>query len=141
MTDAVSDGTRNASRGITAFFCSTSCPGDLVLRSQDWANCWSSYGFQIVGGFHTPVEREALRIFLRSRTPVIYVLARTLIGARIPASIRRAEKDGLATIISPFPQSVRRTTAAPLMSAIAISLPCAIGFSLLTHHRAEKPKR
>lgn len=111
MTDAVSDGTRNASRGIIAFFCSTACPGDLVLRTQDWANCCSSYGFQIVGGFHTPVEQEALRILLRAKTPIIYVLARTLLGARISASIRRAEKAGFATIISPFPQTVRRTTA------------------------------
>lgn len=94
-----------------AFFCSKSCPGDLIIGVQDWGNSAAQAAKMVIGGFHSPVEREALRILLRSRIPVIYVLARTLIGARISASVREAERAGLATITSPFPQTVRRTTA------------------------------
>jgi predicted Rossmann fold nucleotide-binding protein DprA/Smf involved in DNA uptake len=65
----------------------------------------------VISGFHTPVERDVLRILLRGGAPVIQVLARTLDGARLPATLRNAEKAGHALIVSPFAATVRQTTA------------------------------
>ena len=68
-----------------AFFCSQSCPGDIILRAQDWANARGPDDAPVISGFHTPVERDVLRILLRGGAPVIQVRARALDGARLPA--------------------------------------------------------
>lgn len=99
-----------------AFFCSQSCPGDVILRAQDWANACDPQSAPVIGGFHTPVERDVLRILLRGGVPVTIVLARAAKGWRPPAplgsGIRDAIAVGLAKIVSPFPETHRRTTAA-----------------------------
>lgn len=94
-----------------AFFCSQSCPGDVILKAQDWANARGADDAPVISGFHTPVERDVLRILLRGGAPVIQVLARALEGARLPAAFRNAEKAGRALIVSPFAATVRQTTA------------------------------
>lgn len=94
-----------------AFFCSQSCPGDVILKAQDWANARGPDHAPVISGFHTPVERDVLRILLRGGAPVVQVLARTLDGARLPAALRNAEKAGHALIVSPFAATVRQTTA------------------------------
>jgi predicted Rossmann fold nucleotide-binding protein DprA/Smf involved in DNA uptake len=94
-----------------AFFCSRSCPGDVILKAQDWANARRPEDAPVIGGFHTQVERDVLRILMRGKANVIYTLARALEGARLPAALRKAEKEGYALLISPFAATVRRTTA------------------------------
>ena len=70
----------------------------------------------MIGGFHTPVERDVLRILLRGQAPVTIVLARAAKGSRAPAPLGPAIRDaiaaGLAEIVSPFPETHRSTTAA-----------------------------
>lgn len=99
-----------------AFFCSQSCPGDVILRAQDWANACAHQSAPVIGGFHTPVERDVLRILLRGGASVTIVLARAAKGWRPPAPLNTAIRDaiaaGLANIVSPFPETHRRTTAA-----------------------------
>lgn len=99
-----------------AFFCSQSCPGDVILKAQDWANARTAASAPVIGGFHTPVERDVLRILLRGQVPAIIVLARAIEGWRAPRplgpSIREAVDAGHARIVSPFPAVQRRTTAA-----------------------------
>ncbi len=99
-----------------AFFCSRSCPGDVILRAQDWANVRDTQSPPVVGSFHTPVERDVLRILLRGGAPVTVVLARAIAGWRPPAPLGSAIRDavvaGVAKIVSPFPETYRRTTAA-----------------------------
>ncbi len=97
---------------LTAFFCSQSCPGDIILRTQDWANARTPASAPVISGFHTAIERDVLRILLRNKVPLIYCLARSLKGARLPAAVRSAQKAGHAEIISPFPATQKRTTAA-----------------------------
>lgn len=98
------------------FFCSQSCPGDVILRAQDWANALDPQSAPVIGGFHTPVERDVLRILLRGGAPVTIVLARAAKGWRPPAplgpAIRDATAAGRAEIVSPFPETHRRTTVA-----------------------------
>lgn len=98
-----------------AFFCSKSCPGDIILKAQDWANARGPENAPVIGGFHTPVERDVLRILLRASAPSIIVLARAAQGWRAPKPlgppIKAAVAAGTAQIVSPFPASQTRTTA------------------------------
>ena len=95
-----------------AFFCSQSCPGDIILKAQDWANARGPKSAPVIGGFHTPIERDVLRILLRDGAPVILVLGRALRGYRMSPTIKAAIAAGQAQIISPFPPTQTRTTAA-----------------------------
>ena len=47
---------------LVALFCSLKCPGDLVLATYDLARTLRDRGVAAIGGFHTPMEREALDI-------------------------------------------------------------------------------
>lgn len=86
-----------------AFFCSQSCPGDIILKAQDWANNLRPNSAPVIGGFHTPIERDVQRILLRGGAPVILVLARAAQGYRMSPVIKAAIAAGTAQIISPFP--------------------------------------
>jgi predicted Rossmann fold nucleotide-binding protein DprA/Smf involved in DNA uptake len=99
-------------RTPSAFFCSRSCPGDIILKAQDWANARGPESAPVIGGFHTPIERDVLRILLRGGAPVTLVLARALRGNRMSPTINAAFAAGQAQIISPFPPTQNRTTAA-----------------------------
>lgn len=96
---------------LTAFFCSAKCPGDIILRSHDAATRWRDEGRVIVSGFHSPVERDCLRILLRGKQPIIICPARTLAGFRVPAEWQAALDASRLLVLSPFASNVRRTSA------------------------------
>lgn len=58
----------------TALFCSACSPGHTILAAYDQATRWRDAGRCIISGFHSPVEKECLRILLRGRQPVIVCL-------------------------------------------------------------------
>ena len=99
-------------RAPIAFFGSQSCSGDIILKAQDWANVQGPDSAPVIGGFHTPIERDVLRILLRGGAPVTLVLARAVQGYRMSPAIKAAVSTGQAKIISPFPPTQTRTTAA-----------------------------
>lgn len=99
-------------RAPIAVFCSRSCPGDIILKAQDWANARERNSAAVIGGFHTPIERDILRILLREAAPVIIVLARAAQGYRVSPAVKAAVNAGTARIVSPFPATQTRTTAA-----------------------------
>ena len=41
-----------------ALFCSARCPGKLILETYDLAQNLKDAGITIIGGFHSPIERE-----------------------------------------------------------------------------------
>ncbi len=100
-----------SARAPVAFFCSRACPGDIILKAQDWANAQGAVSAPVIGGFHTPIERDVLRILLRGGAPVTIVLARAVQGYRAPPAIKAAVAAGMARIVSPFPLTQTRTTA------------------------------
>lgn len=99
-------------RAPIAFFCSRACPGDLILKAQDWADARGPESAPVIGGFHSPIERDVLRILLRGAAPVTIVLARAVQGYRMSPALKTAVTAGTARIISPFPAIQSRTTAA-----------------------------
>jgi hypothetical protein len=94
-----------------AFFCSQTCPGDIILVVQDWANSRNATSDPVIGGFHTPVERDVLRILLRGDSRLVLCPAKSLESYRRSPALRAAEREGRASVVSPFPATQNRTTA------------------------------
>jgi len=68
-------------------------------------------GAPVIGGFHSPMEKECLDLLLRGRQPVVICPARSLFGMRIPAFWQQALEQGRLLIVSPFEARHRRVTA------------------------------
>jgi predicted Rossmann fold nucleotide-binding protein DprA/Smf involved in DNA uptake len=96
---------------LTALLCSKQAPGATILKAFDQAAAWRDSGRCVIGGFHSPLERQCLDILLRGKQPVVMVLARGLGVLRLPAMQRKALEDGRLTIVSPFPVTEKRVTA------------------------------
>ncbi|MDQ7010891.1 MAG: DNA-processing protein DprA [Mariprofundaceae bacterium] len=94
-----------------ALFCSRKCPGDLILKACDLARSLRDAGTTVISGFHTPVEKECLRILLRGTQPLIICPARSIEGMRVPAAWRKPLERGRLLILSPFGDGQRRMTA------------------------------
>ncbi len=82
-----------------ALFCSARCPGNVILRAYDQAAQWRDAGRCVISGFHSPVEKECLRILLRGSQPIIICPARGL-PKRIPPEWRKPLADGRLLILS-----------------------------------------
>ena len=41
-----------------AFFCSVKCPGHLILKTYDLAQRLKEASITVIGGFHSPIERD-----------------------------------------------------------------------------------
>ena len=94
---------------LTALFCSARCPGDAILRTYDQAAQWRDLGRAVVSGFHSPMEKECLRILLRGRQPIVLCPAREVPG-RIAPELRPALAAGRLLIVTPFSSNERRVT-------------------------------
>ena len=95
----------------TALFCSSQCPGSIILRTFDRITAMRDRGEIVMGGFHSPMEHDCLRILLRGRQPVVLVLARALQDMRISPDLQKPYLDGRLLFLSPFPSGSRRVTA------------------------------
>lgn len=98
-----------------ALFCSVKCPGNLILHTYDLAQRLRESGVTVIGGFHSPMEQECLTILLRGTQPVIVCPARSLFGMRIPAAYKQPLEQGRMLLLSPFADTVRRSTVETAM--------------------------
>ena len=96
---------------LTALFCSAQCPGDLILKTYDLARSMRDAGVPVIGGFHTPMEKECLRLLLRGSQPVVICPARSIENMRMPAEWRSAMEQERLLVLSPFSSHQRRPTA------------------------------
>jgi len=92
-----------------ALFCSIRTPGKVILVAYDLAARWRDEGRCVISGFHSPIEKECLKILLRGRQPIIICPARGLAGFRMPSAWKKPLVDGRLLIISRFSPAVRRT--------------------------------
>ena len=93
-----------------ALFCSIRCPGDLILKTYDLARALRDAGVPVIGGFHSPMEKECLRLLLRGQQPVVVCPARSIENMRIPTEWRPPLAEGRLLLLSPFTCSQRRPT-------------------------------
>src|SRR6478736_3026805 len=95
---------------LHAVLCSRACPGDKIIEAIDSAHLWRAENRAVVSGFHTPVEKECLRIFLRGPQRIVTCPARGLDPFLLPADWQQKFKVGELLIVSPFDSSIRRPT-------------------------------
>jgi len=101
---------RALSTSKTGFLCSSQCPASLIVAMHDLALSWEMAAKTVLSGFHSPVEKECLRIVLRGKGEVIVCPARSIEGLRIPVAWRSPLEDGRLLILSPFEAKHRRLT-------------------------------
>jgi predicted Rossmann fold nucleotide-binding protein DprA/Smf involved in DNA uptake len=94
-----------------ALFCSVKCPGDLILKTYDAAQALRDAGVTVIGGFHSPMEKECLALLLRGRQPIIICPARGLEEMRLPEEWKKPLDDGRLLLLSPFGEKDRRISA------------------------------
>jgi predicted Rossmann fold nucleotide-binding protein DprA/Smf involved in DNA uptake len=97
-------------RPALALFCSVKCPGDLILKTYDLARALRKAHIQVIGGFHSPMEKECLKLLLRGEQPVVICPARS-IWLRVPVEWRVPLAEGRLLIVSPFGEKNRYPTA------------------------------
>ena len=92
----------------TALFCSVKCPGNEIIKTLDYALKLRDEGKILISGFHSPVEKECLNIYLRGESPVIVCPARGLEEMRIQKEWKKAVEAEKMLILSPFCALERR---------------------------------
>jgi predicted Rossmann fold nucleotide-binding protein DprA/Smf involved in DNA uptake len=95
---------------LIAFFCSSKCPGQVILRVYDLARSLRDGGASVIGGFHSPMEKEFLDFLLRGDQPVVICPARGIDGMRLPPAWRKGISDKRLLLLSPFEPNRRRPT-------------------------------
>ena len=98
------------SRPKVALFCGSRCSGSEMLKTSYLAERFRAQGRTVIGGFHSPMEKECLEILLRSPHPVIIVPARGLGGIRVRREWKRPLAEERLLILSPFHLEMKRAT-------------------------------
>jgi len=96
--------------GMLGFICSIQCPGSVVIRALDAARELRDAGVCVLGGFHSPMERECLEILLRGKQPVGYCPAHGLDSLLLTESQSADVKNGRLVLIAAFPPEIRKAT-------------------------------
>jgi predicted Rossmann fold nucleotide-binding protein DprA/Smf involved in DNA uptake len=99
-------------RHLLGFFCSARCPGNVILQAYDLSRALRDAGIPVIGGFHSPMEKECLELLLRGTQPVVLCPARGIERMRLPVAWRTSLAEGRLLILSPFASPHRRPTAA-----------------------------
>lgn len=95
---------------LNALLCSKACPGDKIIEAIDLAQRWRAENRAVISAFHTPVEKECLRIFLRGPQHIVICPARGIDPFQLPGDWQTKYQCGELIIVSPFDSSVRRPT-------------------------------
>lgn len=99
-----------AETSCTAFFSSNGGPGHAAIAALDWARGMAIAGRIVISGFHSPLEQSVLKILLHGKQPIIWIIARDLNAAKIPADMRQYAEQGRMLILS-IEATTRQLTA------------------------------
>ena len=89
-------------KDIWAIFCSSKCPGEIILRAHDLAHDFKNRSIPTIGGFHSPIEKECLRVLLRGSQPIIICPARSIENMRIKQEWKKPLSENRLLILSIF---------------------------------------
>lgn len=98
-------------RRLLGFFCSTRCPGAVILRTYDLARVLRDAGVTVISGFHSPMEKECLTLLLRGTPPAIVCPARGIERMHLPTAWKAPFAENRLPILPPFGVKQRRVTA------------------------------
>ena len=111
-TALLTDRGANLNGDIWALFCSSRCPAQIILKAHELAQQFRELGVPTIGGYHSPVEKECLRVLLRGSQPIILCPARSIENMRLSPAWKGALAEGRLLILSAFDSKHRRSTAA-----------------------------
>ena len=97
---------------LWALFCSSKCPGEIILKAHDLAQELRKARIPTIGGYHSPVEQECLRVLLRGSQPILISPARSIEKMRIKSAWKDALSQDRFLILSIFGNQHKRTTVA-----------------------------
>ena len=97
---------------LWALFCSRKCPGELILKTHDLAQTLKERGIPTIGGYHSPIEKECLRVLLRGGQPILLCPARSIEKMRLKSAWKDALAEERLLILSIFQSQHQRSTAA-----------------------------
>jgi hypothetical protein len=83
----------------------------VILRIYDMVRALRDAGVPVIGGFHSPMEKECLTLLLRGSQPVLVCPARGIEGMRLPGAWKKPLAEGRLLVLSPFAKQHRRVTA------------------------------
>lgn len=89
-------------QGKLAIFCSTRWPPEVTLQTHELSQKFVDAVVTVIGGFHSPLERECLRILLQGNQPVIICPARSLTKMRIRTDYKEPLEKGRLLFLSFF---------------------------------------
>jgi hypothetical protein len=81
----------------TAFLASSTIPPDMVLECYDWAA--ELHDGCVVSGFSSKLEKDVLHFLLKTKCPIILVLARKMYK-KLPEELKEPFEQGRLLIIS-----------------------------------------
>jgi predicted Rossmann fold nucleotide-binding protein DprA/Smf involved in DNA uptake len=96
---------------LLGFLCSTKCPGNVIVHTYDLARALRDTGVPVIGGFHSPMEKECLDLLLRGQQPIVICPARSIEQMRLGTAWRTPVDEGRLLVFSPFAAPSRRPTA------------------------------
>ena len=99
------------SNPLLGLLCSIRCPGRVIVQTYDLARSLRDAGVPVIGGFHSPMEKECLDFLLRGKQPVVVCPARSITNMRMPSAWRETCDEGKLLILSPFAPKHGRISA------------------------------
>lgn len=93
-----------------AIFSSVKCPGSHILKTYDFMRQLRGTDVTVISGFHSPIEKECLRLLLKGNAPVIVCPARGIKNMHIPTEWKKIINEGRMLILSPFSQNIKRAS-------------------------------
>ncbi len=98
-------------RKLLGFFCSVRCPGDIILKTYDFARSFRNTDISLISGFHSPIEKDVFNLLLNGDQPIVICPARSIETMRIPNVWKKAIDNGQLLVLSPFEKKHKRITA------------------------------
>jgi predicted Rossmann fold nucleotide-binding protein DprA/Smf involved in DNA uptake len=95
---------------LLGFFCSSKCPGNVIVQTYDLARGLRDAGVPVISGFQSPMEKECLDLLLRGQQPIVICPARSIEQMRLPTAWRTPLDEGRLVVCSPFATHHRRPT-------------------------------
>jgi len=96
---------------LLGFFCSVKCPGEVILQTYDLARALRDNGISVIGGFHSPIEKDCLDLLIKGTQPIILCPARSIENMLIKKVFRQPLDQGRLLFLSPFEKKIKRQTA------------------------------
>ena len=124
-------------KDIWAIFCSKKCPGEIILKAHDLAQDFKNRGIPTIGGFHSPIEKECLRVLLRGSQPIIICPARSIENMRIKQEWKKPLSENRLLILSIFDNQPQQSA---IMARKRNAFVAALASKVLIANAAESSK-